>query len=232
MKDQFEKSSWAQQGEDLIVNFLFSCYIKKEKVKYLDIGANAPKWISNTYFFYQKNEFGGGILVEPNPKLCEKLKQERPHDIVLNCGVGIKEESLAFYCMDANTLNSFSVKAMQDAVNAGHKLLETIDVKVIPIASIFEKYGKMDFISIDVEGLDFQILETIDYDEYAPYVICIETAEYGSFAKRNDMKEIVNFMETKGYCIYADNFINTIFVKKNIMIEATEQENATRKNKS
>ena len=33
MKDQFEKSSWAQQGEDLIVDFLFSCYIKKQKVK-------------------------------------------------------------------------------------------------------------------------------------------------------------------------------------------------------
>ena len=31
MKDQFEKSSWAQQGEDLIVDFLFSCYIKKQK---------------------------------------------------------------------------------------------------------------------------------------------------------------------------------------------------------
>ena len=110
MGDQFEKSSWAQQGEDLIVDFLFSCYVKKQKVKYLDIGANAPKWLSNTYFFYLKNEFGGGVLVEPNPQLCEQLMQERPQDIILNCGVGIEESVLPFYFMDADSLNSFSME--------------------------------------------------------------------------------------------------------------------------
>ena len=229
MKDQFEKSSWAQQGEDLIVDFLFSCYIKKQKVKYLDIGANAPKWLSNTYYFYLKNEFGGGILVEPNPQLSEKLIQERPQDTVLNCGVGIEESVLPFYFMDADTLNSFSMQAVQDAMNAGHKLLGYIDVKVIPIAWIFEQYGKMDFISIDVEGLDFEILKAIDYDTYAPYVICIETAEYGVFAKRKDMDDMVGFMKAKGYCVCADNYINTIFVKQDIITETIEKENAQRK---
>ena len=64
---------------------------------------------------------------------------------------------------------------------------------------------------------------------YAPYVICIETAEYGAFAKRKDMDDIVRFMKEKGYCVYADNYINTIFVKQDVITETIEKENAQRR---
>ncbi len=60
-KENFEIQSWAQQGEDIIIDFVLKNYCGVNKrVKYLDIGANHPQWLSNTYKFYKSNYPCGG----------------------------------------------------------------------------------------------------------------------------------------------------------------------------
>lgn len=54
------KGSWAQCQEDCIIDTLFKEKYGIDKIKYMEVGANAPKWLSNTYYFYRKTEEGGG----------------------------------------------------------------------------------------------------------------------------------------------------------------------------
>ena len=76
-----------------------------------------------------------------------------------------------------------------------------------------------DLLSIDVEGLDEQILKSIDFEKTAPTIIVTETIDYSPTYKENlKRKEIISFLKSKGYIAYADTMINTIFVRKDKLI--------------
>ena len=210
--------SYSQAGEDRIIFFLF-CVIDLKNPTYLDIGANKPKLLSNTYFFYYSGS--RGVCIEPNPPLWEKFKEARPRDITLNVGVGSQtEKSLPFYCFgpEADGLSTFSEEqARQSEELHHHRIKEILQVPVVTINSLLEKYfsSPPSLLSIDVEGLDQQILESLDFERHAPIVICAET----HFREGNKLvkdQAFINFVKSKGYMVFADTHINTIFVKAEV----------------
>ena len=218
--------TYAQFGEDLILSHLFS-KLNINKPTYLDIGANEPRYISNTYYFYQRGS--RGVLVEPNPHLYKKLKRIRPHDIVLNTGIGFSEISEAdFYVFPdyANGLSTFSEKEARHWEITGMKGMGKIKVeKVIKmpltvVNTILEKYFKNttpDFISLDVEGLDLEILKSMNFEKFQPMAICVETMAYDEHQQTFKIKDIAEFMLTQNYVTYADTRVNTIFCRKDIL---------------
>jgi serine/threonine protein phosphatase PrpC len=73
----------------------------------LDIGANHPIKINNTYLFYKQGS--RGVCVEPNPKLCKIIKNKRKKDTVLNIGIGKEEKTnIDFFVMNSDVLSTFS----------------------------------------------------------------------------------------------------------------------------
>ncbi|MFR4477508.1 MAG: hypothetical protein ACLT3Y_10060 [Ruminococcus callidus] len=83
----FNKKSYSQAGEDAILMYIFVMLgVPLSQCTYLDLGANHPCDMSNTWFFYQQG--ARGILVDANPKLAEELRQARPEDRVINACVG------------------------------------------------------------------------------------------------------------------------------------------------
>jgi FkbM family methyltransferase len=217
--------AYSQFGEDLIIAHLFSqCGISKPT--YLDIGANEPRYISNTYFFYLRGS--RGVLIEPNPYLYKKLKSARPGDTVLNTGIGFTEVAEAdFYVFPnyANGLSTFSEKEARHWENTGMKGLGKIPVEkviripLVPVNKILEKYfagSAPNLISLDVEGLDLEILKGLDFNKYQPEVICVETLGYDENQQGFKMNDIIEFMLTQHYGIYADTRVNTIFARKDI----------------
>lgn len=164
--------SYAQCGEDIIIRWLMGI-LKKREYSYFDIGANDPKVLSNTYLMYKSGN--RGILVEPNINVCKKLKRVRKKDTVLNCGVAEQKGKLTYYLMDNNVLNTFSKEEAERCVKYGNKIIGKREIEVITINEILEKYGKVDFLSVDVEGKDFEIIKTLDFKRFAPLVICMET---------------------------------------------------------
>jgi FkbM family methyltransferase len=217
--------SYSQFGEDLILGQLFYRLGIKYPT-YLDIGANEPKFISNTYYFYQRGS--KGVLVEPNPYLFKKLQKARSKDIVVNCGIGFSEKADADFFMFpnyANGLSTFSKTEAEHWQNVGMKGLgkipieKTIKMPLVPINKIFEQNFKNEtpnFISLDVEGLDLEILKSINFSKYKPDVICVETLKYNEHQETYKDNEIIEFMLSKDYVIYADTRVNTIFCKKEI----------------
>lgn len=215
--------SYAQAGEDRVLKFLFlSMGIKN--ISYLEIGTNNPIDINNTYLFYLSDS--RGVCVEPNPTLIPKIKKIRPEDICLNVGVSPdnKEGELDFYIFDQNDsekgLSTFSKKEAEHVQNTTHiKIGEVKKIPVTPISAVLSKYfpdKAPDLISIDVEGLDLEILQTIDFTVCRPIAICVETVNFTVDHKKTKNTAIINFMEKQGYFVYADTGINSIFADKSL----------------
>lgn len=216
------KTSWSQLGEDMIIDFIFTWQLGCPLPSYLDIGANHPSSLSNTYFFYKKGCVG--VNVEPDKDLIKHILTERPKDINLNIGIGAVAGVIDFYRMSQSTLNTFSKTTAEEySTNKQYgcpTVMSIEKVKVIPINKILEKYFisiENYFISIDVEGLDLEIVKSIDYERFKPKVICVETLVYTSSGMIQKQKEIIDYILAKGYFIYADTTVNTIFVKNNIL---------------
>lgn len=209
----FQKKSYSQCGEDLVVEFLLDLIHGSRPKKYLDIGANHPFHLSNTALLYAAG--GQGILVEPDPYFAKLLRKKRSRDEVLQYGVHFSgEERADFFILDSPTLNTFSRQEMERYVALGHQLLKTLPVDLKNINVILEMAGELDFMNLDIEGLDKAILEMIDWNKYRPTCICVETITYETQQEPKKLNDIIQFMLAQGYILYADTFINSIFVDR------------------
>jgi len=209
-----QKISYSQCGEDLIVRQLLD-QLGIGEVTYLDIGAHHPSYLSNTYLFYVKGS--RGVCVEPAPALFKEFKIKRPQDTSLNCGIGIAHGFAEFYLMSTSSLNTFSkVEAERYQANGNQSILGILNIELRTINEIIEENFKKcpHFVSMDVEGLDFVILQNFDFSKFRPQVFCLETLTYTDDKSERKLMEISDFMHGQDYMTYADTYINTIFVDK------------------
>ena len=212
--------SYSQCGEDLIIRFIFNC-LGIEKPSYIDIGSHNPEYINNTAIFYINGS--RGINIEPDPTLFQKFENKRKHDINLNIGIGNEVGKMDFYLMSNPTLNTFSKNEANKCAEMGYFVTSVEKVKVDTLSNTVQTYwsGQFpDFLSLDVEGLDETILRSINYDENFPIVICVETISFSENGNGIKNKSIVEFLEDRGYIVYADTYINTIFVRKDRWIRS------------
>jgi FkbM family methyltransferase len=213
-RDAFVKYSFSQYGEDMIVDGIFRMR-GIALPTYLDIGANHPFYLSNTAFFYEKGSFG--INVEANPFLISKFEKYRTRDLNLNLGVDRTEGELDFFIMEDDTLSTFSSREKDYLIGTGKNLKDIRKVRLVTVSKLLETYANNifpDFLSLDVEGLDLSILESIDYSKSTPKVICVEAAEYSvnGTGKRKD--DLVDFLKENNYYEYANTNLNAIMVRR------------------
>lgn len=210
----FAKISYSQCGEDLIVKFIFDC-LGIEKPSYIDIGAHDPEYLNNTNIFYLNGS--RGINIEPDPCCYKRIQDKRNLDINLNIGVSDIVGEMDFYFISPSTLNTFSKSEADKYAAIGHPITSVKKIEVNTLPNIIHKYCNNhfpDFLSLDIEGMDEIILKSINYDENFPVVICVETISFSENGNGIKNRTIIEFLESKGYLVYADTYINTIFVKK------------------
>ncbi len=206
------RRSYSQCGEDLIVSYLLHSVLGIKKPSYLDIGAHHPIHLNNTYLFYR--ESCQGVCVEPDPTLSPIIQKVRKRDECLNVGIsGTDSEISDFYIFDKKILSTFSKTECDLLIAAGHELEQILNVRLLPINEVIARYFNPwpNFISIDTEGLEIKILKSLSFDKFRSEVFCIETVEHTSEKK---IPEISNIMLSHGYRVYADTFINTIYVEE------------------
>ena len=206
------KKSYSQCGEDLIISRILK-HLGISKPFYMDIGANDPVIYSNTYLFYKDD--ARGICIEPNPALCEKYKLKRPGDLILSIGIGSKNETRTYFMFESHALNTFSEEEALGAEKKGHKIIKKIQIAIKTWSEIAEENNlkNIDLLSIDVEGLDLEILQSIDWTKYQPKIICVETQSFGT-SNSAEQSPIESFLLEEGYEIAGMTPMNKIFTYK------------------
>ncbi len=196
--------TYAQHGDDIIMLCIFH-QLKIYGASWLDIGAHHPFHLSNTALFYQRG--GRGINVEPNPDLMKEFRKHRPEDINLCAGVGAKSGSRPFFCTNAPGLSSFDY-----GLASSYGIVSEIDVPVITVEEIINQHRNgifPDMLTIDAEGLDMEILGSINWSGSTPKVVCAEAFT----ADRDVSSELKILMIDKGYFLHSWAVNNMIFAR-------------------
>lgn len=204
--------SYAQCGEDLITAYLLFNVLGITCPTYLDIGAHHPYELSNTYFFYRLR--CAGVCVEANPILSARIQAVRQRDVCLNVGVSGKASAPAeFYVISPSTLSTFSKPECDLYLKNGYSLKEVIRIPRLSINEVIQEQFQTapNFVSIDTEGLDLEILRAFNFHKFRPEVFCVETVSHTTEEK---IASIDTLMTSAGYLCYADTFINSIYVDK------------------
>lgn len=185
-------NSHSQFGEDLVIDRLLG---HPPSGTYVDVGASDPDFLSNTKRFYDRG--WRGVNIEPHVGNFRKFLAARPHDSNLNIGVGPVAGVLDFYHFDPHQNSTFSVKEAERYKSLGEKLVEVHKVMVEPLAAVLEKVGRpIDFMSVDAEGIDLEVLQSNDWSRFRPRLVCVESADYET---RVEDMNIHNFMRSVGY---------------------------------
>jgi len=199
------KNSFAQSGEDLILLNL----LKKAGYNtgfYVDVGANHPTSISNTYLLYRHGY--RGIAIEPNKELCGLFARFRKGDTALCVGCADYNQLMPFYVSKTPVISTFT-KA-HNLYNDDH-ILKTQYVPILRLDDCLKPFEIqiIHVLSIDVEGLNKEVLmgapDTLD----KTYLLCIE------FDKEEDLniyrKLLPGFVEIqRAHC-------NIVFMNSKLM---------------
>lgn len=201
---------YSQNGEDLILNRLLE---NKDKGFFIDVGAHHPVRFSNTYLFYKKG--WSGINIDAMPGSMTKFNKIRPKDINIECGVGLKNEQLTFYQFNETALNTFSKKEALSKNKDGYKIIKSNFLQVESLENLLDKYmprnTKIDFLNIDVEGKDEEVLISNNWEKYKPNYILVEILREKYIANSNS--SIKKFLKSIGY-IPINKIFDTYIFKK------------------
>lgn len=195
--------SHSQFNEDLLIDFLLG---SKNEGFYVDVGANEPVYNNNTKRFYDRG--WSGINIEPGSNLHLDLCKARPRDINLNLGVGSQSGELTFYQIESDpSLSSFDSETAQRMATYFGRTITPIPIVVLPLREILAQHAldkPIDFMSVDAEGVDLDVLESNDWENYRPTLLLVEM--------NNQPKEIIRFLNEHDFFLVFNNEYNGLFI--------------------
>jgi len=177
---------------------------------FIDIGAYDGIIGSNTYIFEQIG--WKGVCIEPQPKIFRQLKRNRKCDLYNVALSSHSSENVEFFIAH----NAPFLSGINKGMEVTHKnqakeygKTNIINIKTITFDKLMENYQDLtyiDFISIDVEGHEIEILETINFEKYRFGLLCIEN---------NDTLNLKNLMCKNGYKIFMEVGADIMFIPNN-----------------
>jgi FkbM family methyltransferase len=171
----YGQKSYSQEGEDLVLDRIFG---GKKHGFYVDVGAHHPKRFSNTYLFYKRNWMG--INIDAMPGSMELFKRFRSRDINLELAIAIEPGTRTYFFFNEPALNGFdpSLSYERHSQEGPYKIIGRQPIETVRLEHVLENYvpvGRtIDFITIDTEGLDFEVLQSNDWERFSPRAVLIE----------------------------------------------------------
>jgi FkbM family methyltransferase len=207
---RYARDSYSQEGEDLIMEHFLFC---KPTGFYVDVGAHHPKKYSNTYRLYRRG--WRGINIDANPGSMAEFRRVRPRDINVEGGVGAVSGELTFYVFKEPAVNTFDKELALQRVKSGFAMDREVQVAVEPLSRILDRNipegVRIDMLTVDVEGSDFEVLQSNDWDRYSPDYILIECL--GAVTLSDALTgPIATFLAARQYGLVAKT-VNTVVFK-------------------
>ncbi|AXE20500.1 SAM-dependent methyltransferase [Runella rosea] len=208
---KYQNKSYSQEGEDLVL----SRFIKyKTNGFYVDIGAHHPLRFSNTYRFYLNG--WNGINIDAMPGSMSVFNQLRPRDINIETPLYITQKKLQYYIFSDPAFNTLSEKVANEHIDKHGAILirqETLQTKRLDeiLSEYLPHNNTIDFMSIDIEGLELPVLQSNDWLRYKPEYLLVET--FVSSILEIDKLEIHQYLSNLGYIFIAKTY-NTLFYQR------------------
>ena len=212
----FPKKSYSLFQEDLFIKKYFK---NKMKGFFIDVGGYHPLDGNNTQLLYKKG--WQGINFDINDYSIKLFEFLRKRDINIHSGISKKKTKLTmFYRKEINMLNTLDEKIAKIHFKNGYKK-KNIQVNTLNffISKHLKKIKKIDFINIDVEGAELDVLKSLNFKHYKPQLICIEIHNIKKMYDTNydylKTNSIYNYLVNRKYRIIWQNKYSFIFEKKN-----------------
>ncbi len=211
----YSREAYGQVGEDIVTNFLVG---DKSEGFYVDVGAHHPQRYSNTYFFYQRG--WRGINIDALPGSMALFQTLRPRDINLEMGISGARDTLTYYSFDEPAVNGFS-RELSESRDGKFKLLGQTEIQTYPLSEILDQHlppgQAIDFLSVDVEGLDYEVLQSNDWTRYRPNVVLIEDLAIITLADLH-ASPLTQLMKSYGYTP-CSQCIHTLFYLEDGLVD-------------
>jgi FkbM family methyltransferase len=203
------KNSYSMESEDLKIIKFFK---NKQKGFFVDVGCHHPTRLNNTYLLYKRNWLG--INVDISKFSIDLFNFWRSKDININQAISNKNGFEKFYYQKKlsvlSTLNKKIAKKHFQGKIKEQKITSSTLTSLINKTKF--KYQKIDFLNIDVEGKDLEVLKSLDFKIYRPKLICVEIIE-----KPKDLKKskIYKYLKNLKYSHYWSGSLSHLFYSKN-----------------
>jgi FkbM family methyltransferase len=204
----FFRFHYSQFGEDIVLNELLKKGLSSGF--FVDVGCYHPKKYSNTYRLYKRGWRGINIDMEEDKIGLFDIARPQDHNVL--CAVSDKQEQVTLY-----RYSKFGVGSTIDnnyATSVTDKIFDQQYIQTKTLNQIIEESpyrGKqIDVLSIDVEGMDFKVLNSLDMETYKPKIIIIED-------HHKTLDEVVNnniyqLLKSRGYVLRSWTFYSLIFI--------------------
>jgi FkbM family methyltransferase len=218
--DPFVNLAYSQDGEDMVLRRLFE---RQTLGFYVDVGAHHPFRFSNTCFFHRKG--WRGINIDPNPDAIAAFRSARRSDINICVGVSDVAGQLTFHLFSEPALNTFDGDlASERAAIPGYRLLEKKTIAVKRLDKLLDEHlpagQSIDFLSVDVEGLDLAVLRSNDWRRFRPAILLVEAHERTVAGAEKDPIHV--YATTQGYQLIAKTLNTLIYEDSSRQARAAE----------
>lgn len=209
--DPFLRLSWSQEGEDMILRRLFE---SRGPGFYVDVGAHDPFRFSNTCYFHRRG--WRGINIDANPSAIEGFRKHRPLDVNLCFGIAESPGTLTLHRFDEPALDTFDpTLAAARSTMPGYRLVERVEVEVRRLDDVLAAHlpegQEIDYLTVDVEGFDLQVLRSNEWTRFRPKVLLVEVR--GTTIDALDGDPSYRFVCSVGYRAVAKTVNTVIFVE-------------------
>ncbi|HSH04651.1 MAG TPA: FkbM family methyltransferase [Anaerolineae bacterium] len=233
--DLGKRDYFSQFGEDA---FLQAYFVRKQWLRmgkpstrfsrtrqippgfFVDVGAYSPKLFSNTYWFYKRG--WRGINIDPTPGSMRAFRLIRPRDINLELAIAAEDGELKFQNWGpSSVMNTAATDALDVRSDLQGHGGELITVPARRLDSLFAEYlppnQHIDFMSVDVEGFELDVLSSNNWEKYRPELIMVE--QYGDTLPEIQASDTMALMESVDYQFYAWVRPNAVYRDRRITDE-------------
>ncbi len=204
----------SQFGEDKKIEEIFE---KDYRGVYVDVGCFHPTRSNNTFKLFKKGWMG--MNIDLNPLTIDLFNYARPTDINICAAISNKQAKKKLYFLgdldSKNTLDHNHKKWINKHFKIDNKDFKIKKIKTRKLDDIFKEhdYFNIDFMNIDIEGHEFEVLKSLNLKKFKIKVICVEILDYDKFASKRK-KMLTTYLKRNNYKLVEKSKINYIFKKK------------------
>lgn len=173
MRKMHLEASFSQEGEDrMLGRFFEDC----PTGFYLDVGALHPVRFSNTLLLYLQG--WRGVNIDATPGSMRPFRRLRPRDVNVEVAIGTDRGMANFYVFKEPALNTFDAELAEERRALGWEFKTVVPLPKRRLSEVWDECVPpgvvVDLLTVDVEGRDVEVLESLDWARQRPLVVCVE----------------------------------------------------------